>query len=344
MTVAARIFPADGYLTRVNPAERAVRRLDRLQQDHAPAGFSVAVVKKFGDDRGSAMCALLTYYAFVSLFPLLLVFVTILGFVLGNDAAAQQRVLHSALKEFPVIGTQLGDNIHSLRGHGLGLAIGIVGLLYGALGFAQAAQFAMAQVWNLPNVGRPNFWSRLVRSLALIGILGLGVVATSVLAGIGTFGQAGAAARVVGLSASLLLNVGIYVLSFRILTPPTITMAELVPGALVGAIGWFVLQAAGGYLVGHQLRHMSPVYGLFAIVLGLLSFLYLGAELSLYAAETSVVRARRLWPRSIVQPPLTEADRAVLSAIAQQEERRPEEDVRVLFPTDPANSRADRDA
>jgi YihY family inner membrane protein len=315
----------------VNPAERVVRWLDRLQQDHGPSGFAFAVLKKFGDDRGSSMCALLTYYGFVSLFPLLLVFVTILGFVLGNNPAAQQRVLHSALKEFPVIGTQLGNNIHSLRGHGFGLAVGLVGLLYGALGFATAAQYAMAQVWNLPNVARPNFWSRQLRSLALIGVLGVGVLASTVLAGVGTFGRAGMAARLGGLSASFLLDAGLYLLAFRILTPGTVAFRELVPGALLGALGWFVLQAAGGYLVGHQLRHMSSVYGVFAIVLGLLSFLYLGAEVSLYAAEASVVRARRLWPRSIVQPPLTEADREVLSAIALQEERRPEEDVRVRF-------------
>jgi uncharacterized BrkB/YihY/UPF0761 family membrane protein len=275
------------------------------------------------------------------LFPLLLVLVTILGFVLGNDVSAQQRVLHSVLREFPVIGTQLGDNIHSLHGHGLGLAVGLVGLVYGALGFAQAAQYAMAQVWNLPNVRRPNFWSRLVRSLALIGLLGIGAVATTVLAGVGTFGGARALARLTGLSASLLLDLGLSVLAFRIVTPAAVTLAELVPGALLAATGWFGLQAVGGYLVGHQLRHMSPTYGLFAIVLGLLSFLYLAAEVALYAAELSVVRARRLWPRSIVQPPLTEADRAVLSAIARQEERRPEEDVRVRVPAEPASRRAD---
>ena len=337
-------FPGDGYSTAVNPVERAVRRLDRLQQGHGPAGFVFAVIKKFGDDRGSHICALLTYYGFVSLFPMLLVFVTILGFVLGSDAAAQQRVLHSALTEFPVIGTQLGNNIHSLRGHGLGLVVGLVGLLYGALGFAGAAQYAMAEVWNLPNVGRPNFWSRLLRSLALIGTLGLGVVATTVLAGIGTFGGAGALARVAGLAASLLLDVGLYVVAFRILTPAAVNISDLMPAALAGAVGWFGLQAAGGYLVGHQLRHMSPVYGLFAIVLGLLSFLYLGAEVTIYAAEVAVVRARHLWPRSIVQPPLTDADRAVLSAIARQEERRPEEDVRVHFQSEAANRRGPDEA
>lgn len=317
----------------MNPGERAVRHLDRLQQHHPSAGFVFAVVKKFGDDRGASLCALLTYYAFVSLFPLLLVFVTILGFVLGSDRQAQQRVLHSALHEFPVIGTQLGDSIHPLRGHGVVLAIGVVGLLYGSFGFANAAQFAMAQVWNLPNVSRPSFWARLARSAALVTVLGLGVFATTVLAGVGTFGRAGAAARAGGLALSLVLDVGLFIAGFRILTPGRVRLRELLPGAVLGGIGWFGLQAAGGYLVGHQLRHASPVYGVFAVVLGLLSFLYLGSEVTLYAAEVSVVRARRLWPRSIVQPPLTDADRVVLAAIAEQEERRPEQDVQVRFRT-----------
>jgi YihY family inner membrane protein len=317
----------------VNPAERAVRRLDRLQQNHGPAGFVFAVVKKFGDDRGSSLCALLTYYGFVSLFPLLLVFVTILGFVLGSNPQAQQRLLHSALHEFPVIGAQLGDNIHPLRGHGLVLALGVAGLLYGSFGLANAAQFAMAQVWNLPNVSRPSFWSRLARSAALVALLGLGVVITTVLAGVGTFGRAGAAARAGGLAVSLLLDLGLFTAGFRILTPDRVPLRDLLPGALLGGVGWFGLQAAGSYLVGHQLRHASPVYGVFAVVLGLLSFLYLGSEITLYAAEVSVVRARRLWPRSIVQPPLTAADRVVLAAIAEQEERRPEQDVRVHFRT-----------
>ncbi len=120
---------------------------------------------------------------------------------------------------------------------------------------------------------------------------------------------------------------GLYFVAFRITTPHSVATHKLAPGAVVGGLGWSVLQALGGYLLVHQLRHASQVYGYFASVLGLLSWLYLGATLTLYAAELNVVRARRLWPRSIVQPPLTDADRRTFDAIARQEDRRPEQSV-----------------
>jgi uncharacterized BrkB/YihY/UPF0761 family membrane protein len=88
-----------------------------------------------------------------------------------------------------------------------------------------------------------------------------------------------------------------------VLTPKQIPTRQLVAGALVAGVAWQVLQAVGGFLVGHYLRHTSQVYGVFAIVLGLLFWLYLGAQLTLYAAEVNVVAARRLWPRSLLQPP-----------------------------------------
>ena len=125
-------------------------------------------------------------------------------------------------------------------------------------------------------------------------------------------------------------NAGIFFLGYRLLTPKVVATRDLAPGTLIAAVGWTVIQAIGGYLVAHQLRQTSEVYGFFAIVLGLLLFLSLGAQLTIYAAEVNVVRARRLWPRSI-QPPLTGPDRAALRGIAQREERRPEERVDVRF-------------
>jgi uncharacterized BrkB/YihY/UPF0761 family membrane protein len=108
---------------------------------------------------------------------------------------------------------------------------------------------------------------------------------------------------------------------------------------LLAAAGWSLIQALGGYLVAHQLRQTSEVYGFFAIVLGLIAFLSLGANLTIYAAEVNVVLARRLWPRSIVQPPLTGPDRDALREIAKREERRPEERVDVRF-VDPQQPRS----
>jgi YihY family inner membrane protein len=318
----------------VNGVEVLVRRLDRWQQAHRFPGFAFAVLKKFGDDRGSTLAALFAYYAFVALFPLLLLLVTFLGYLLAHNPTLQDRVLHSALLDFPIIGDQIAKNIHSLRARGVGLALGIVGLVWGSLGLAQQGQYAMAQVWNVPGISRPNFLVRLVRSLGLLAVLGFGVTASSTLTGLaGTTGLLAAAGSIAG---SLGINIVVFALAFRVLTPARVPTEDLRLGAAVAAVGWTGLQYGGGYLVGHQLRHASQVYGFFGTVLGLLSFLALAGTITLYAAELNVVRARHLWPRSIVQPPLTSSDRQVLSDIAHQEERRPEQRVTVNY-TNPSD-------
>jgi len=314
----------------MNPIERVVRRADTYQQHHR-IGFVFGVVKKFGDDRAGSLAALIAYYGFLSLFPLLLLLVTVLGFVVQHNPDLQHRLLHSALADFPIIGDQISKNVHSLRATGLGLVISIVGLAWGSLGFTQAAQHAMAEVWNVPGVHRPGFLPRLGRGTSIIGVLGVGAIATTLVSGIGVSTGTAAVTLSVTVLASVALNVAIGIAAFRLLTPKVVPTRELLPGAVLAGLAWSALQLVGGYLVSHQLRNMSQVYGLFAIVLGLMFWLYLGAQISLYAAELNVVLARRLYPRSIVQPPLTEPDRQALRDLAGQEERRPEERVRVDF-------------
>lgn len=323
----------------MNALERGLRRLDAFQQRHRPTAFAFGVIKKFGDDRGGSLAALLTYYAFLSLFPLLLLLVTGLGFVLGHNADLQRRIVDSALSEFPIIGTQLRSSVNALHGSGLALFVGVIGLVWGSLGVSQAAQHAMAEVWNIPGRERPGFFPRLIRSLSILALLASGLIATTALSGVGTAVGPAMYWRVLTIAASVGINAVVFFLGYRLLTPKVIETRQLIPGAVIAAIGWSTVQAVGGYLVAHQLRQTSEVYGFFAIVLGLLAFLSLGANLTIYAAEVNVVRARRLWPRSIVQPPLTGPDRAALREIAKREERRPEERVDVRF-LDPEESRS----
>ena len=315
----------------MNPAERVVRAIDGYQQRHGALGFLFGVVKKFGDDRGGALAALLTYYGFLSFFPLLLLLVTALGYVVGDDPHLQERLLHSALAEFPIIGVQIQKNIHALRANGFGLAVGVVGLLWGGLGITQVGQHAMQEIWNVPGVQRPGFPVRLVRGVELLGILGLGVGATSVLAGLGSQGSHASLTRVALLVVSAPINIALFVVGFRVLTGPRVSLRDHLPGAVVAGVAWTGLQALGGYLVAHQLRHANQVYGFFGAVLGLVSWIYLVAQITIYSAELNAVRVERLWPRSIVQPPLTPQDEKALAAIARREERRPEESVDVTF-------------
>jgi uncharacterized BrkB/YihY/UPF0761 family membrane protein len=190
----------------------------------------------------------------------------------------------------------------------------------------------MAEVWNVPGVIRPGFLPRLGRNVEFLAILALDVVLTTFLAGKVTLGHGPLWSQALFGLIGVLVSVLLYVLGFRVLTPKSIKTNCLIPGAIMAGVGWTVLQYAGTLLVGHTLRHSSQVYGYFGSVLGLISFLYLAAELTIYAAEVNVVRMRKLYPRSIAPPPLTPADRAVLSAIAQQGERRPEQRVHVEFP------------
>jgi uncharacterized BrkB/YihY/UPF0761 family membrane protein len=204
-------------------------------------------------------------------------------------------------------------------------------VLWGSQGALQTAQFAQAEIWHVPASVRPNFWARLGRTALMMVVLGVFLVATTVLAGLVTIGHHGTWAAIGAVVLSLVLNVVLFVVAFRVLTPRQIEWSELWPGAIVGGVGWTVLQYVGGLLVEHNLRNTNKVYGSFALVLGLIAFLYLSAQMTVYAGEINVVRARRLWPRSMVQPPLTPADREVLSSLALEGKRRPEQYVGVGF-------------
>jgi YihY family inner membrane protein len=312
--------------------KKLVRRFDAFQQGHSPTAFVVGVAKKYVEDRGPSLAALLAYYGVLSLFPLLLVLFTALGLLFSHDPSLRQRVIHSALSQFPVVGQQLGGHnaISELRAKGLGLAVGLVGLFWGSLGVTKAGQRAMADVWNVPQLNRPHFVRRIGRGVEFLGVLVLDVVLSTALAGLASFGGHALWFRALALVAGLTINVALFLLGFRILTPNSIATKTLANGAVIAAFGWSALQFLGTWLVGHELRHASQLYGYFGSILGLVAFLFLAAEVTLVAAEINVVRARHLYPRSLA-PPLTSADEAVLTALAQQSQRSAGQKVDVEF-------------
>jgi YihY family inner membrane protein len=315
----------------VNPVERLLRKADGAQQKYHPSAFVVGVVKKYGDDNGGVLVANLTHSAFISFFPLLLVLVTVLGLVASGDQAFRQDAVDAVANQVPIIGHQLTENVHQLRKSSvIGLIVGLAALIWGSSGLAQAGLFTMEQVWNLPGPARPGFLPRLGRALLFLVLLGLVVIATSLLASLSTYGHHALSFVIFVEAATATVNAGMYFVGFRILTPRGVPSRDLAPGAVAAGIGWTALQVAGAYLVHHYL-HSDSVYGVFATVLGLMAWLYLAAEITVYCAEVNVVLARRLWPRSIVQPPLTEADRASLALQALQNQRRKEQQVVVTF-------------
>jgi YihY family inner membrane protein len=301
--------------------ERLLRAADRFQQRHAVLAVPVAVVKKFGDDQAGKHAALLAYYGFLSLFPLLLVFVTLLANALAGDPQLQQQVIDAAMAQFPVLTTQLQGSIRVIQGSGIGLVVGILGTLWGGLGITQSAQDAMNSVWTIPRRHRPNFWLRLARGFASLAVVAAAVLVAAGLTQLGPIPFIGA----------LLLNLALLIVLFQVLTGRRVPWRQLLPGAASAAAGWSILQTLGVYILDRQLAQANLIYGVFAVVIVLLSWLYLSAQLLLYAAELNVVLARRLWPRGLIQPPLTEPDRRVLAALAEAEARRPEEIVEVRF-------------
>jgi YihY family inner membrane protein len=304
--------------------EKFIHAVDRRQQANRPLAFVVAVLKKFGDDRAGMLASVLAYDAFLAIFPLLLLLTTILGFISDRNPGVRDAILNSALRDFPIVGTQLANSVHPLKGSLIAVLIGSVGLLWGSMGVSQAAQLAMAEIWNVPGVQRPGFVPRLVRSLAFVSALGAGIALTTFVTALAAFAPGAIAGRVAAELGIVAVNIALFVVLFRVLTPDVATH-ELLPGAAIAGIGWSLLQSVGTLLVGHTLRNASQLYGFFGSVLGLVSWLFLTAQLTLYAAEVNVVRARKLWPRSLAPPPLTDADREVLDAIAGEERRRPEQ-------------------
>jgi YihY family inner membrane protein len=321
----------DGEVGAMNPVERVIRRVDAVQQRHTPMAFIFGVVKKYGDDNGGVLVSNLAYSSFLSLFPLLLVLVTILGLVASVNPSFRTQVLDAVAGQVPLIGHQLTANVQHLRRSSvIGLIVGVIGLIWGATGLAQAGLFTMEQVWNLPGPARPGFVQRLGRAGLFLCLLGGGVIVTTGLASLTTYLHNGLAFKLPLEVVTAAFNAGMYLGGFRALTPKGVPTRKLLPGVITGGIGWTVLQILGTYLVHHFL-HSDSVYGVFGTVLGLLAWITLAVEITVYSAEINVVLARRLWPRSIVQPPLTEADRASMALQALQNQRRPEQHVAVTF-------------
>jgi YihY family inner membrane protein len=268
----------------------------------------VAVVKKYGDDRGGSMSALVAFYGFLAVFPLLLLFVTITGIVLASNPAAEHRVVNSALSEFPVIGHDLSGSINSISGAApLAFTISLLSLLWASLGITNGLQQASATIWDVPRRNEANLVQRVLRGLLLLATIAAAVIGSAVLSGLTAVGGGlrdyPAASWTVTLIVSAAINLGAYLVALHILAPEGTRWRQLIPGMLIGGIGWTVLETVGGLLVGHALKHAHQLYGFFGIVLGLVFWVSLGSQLFVYAGETNVVLARRLWPRHLDDPP-----------------------------------------
>jgi uncharacterized BrkB/YihY/UPF0761 family membrane protein len=309
-----------------NALQKAMHAVDDTQARIPVLAFPLAVVKKFGDDDAGNLAALIAYYGFFSIFPLMLALTTIVGFLFKNDPDVRGAITDSALQQFPVIGPQLQNQ--SLSGNWLALAIGLLGAIWAGLGVLNAAQNAFNAVWDVPRVDRPNFVARTVKGLLML---------SGFLSGIGHGGGL-SPAQLLSVLGSVGVNFVLFAAAFRILTTADVSWKDVAPGAALAAAAWTVLLLIGQWFVNSRIQGAENVYGTFAIVLGLLSWLYLASQMTLFAVEVNVVLKKHLWPRSITNPPIREADERSFARQAKEQERVPPQDVEVDYSNDERRS------
>jgi uncharacterized BrkB/YihY/UPF0761 family membrane protein len=317
----------------MEPLRRVMGAADGWQRRHPWAGVPYAVLKKFGNDNANLLVVALAWYGFTAIFPLLLVVVTLFGFI-GEQSIGTGIV--RTLHEFPVIGSSFDpESRKALHGSPLGLVVGLLGLVYGAQGVTQTAQQAMAAVWYVPQYERTGFLPRLGRSLAGLFTIGAAFVINAFVTGYATGGTANYAIRIPVLIGLLVINTGLYFAAFTLLTAKVIGPRGLIPGAIAGAIAFTALITIGTGLITHQLKNASATYGAFGSVIGIVAFLLLLAKLTMYATELNPVLARHYYPRAL---PLggepTDADRQVLTSLVEAGQQRRDETIRVAFGDD----------
>ncbi len=303
-----------------------VDRADAFQRRHGWAGFPIAVVYKAMEDRVPHLAALVAYYGFVSLFPLLLLLFSILGFVLVERPQLRDEIVRAALREFPGLGDALRENISEFRGSGWAIAIGVLGTLYGGLGVMQAAQAGFNQIYGVPRHRQPNPFVGRLRGLALLALLGTGLVASATATMLASTTNDFSAGIGIGLRwliyvGALIVAVALFTVAYQTLTATELKIRDVIVGGAITAASWQLLQLIGGPYVSHRIEAAGALYGTFALMLAALAWIYLQALSLMLAAEINVVRSRRLWPRGLLTPftdkvELTEADRQVYATYA----------------------------
>ncbi len=277
-----------------------INRLDHYQQSHKPSAIIFGVIRKYGDDHGAYLGALITYYGFLSLFPLLLVITSILKIALAYHLPLASNMSTAVVNLFPLVGADLNQNVHGLKGTGLSLLIGVVLSFYGARGVADAIRHALDEIWQVPKSARLTFPADLVQSLKITVLGGLGFLANSLIGGFTPSISHNPGISILGHLVSFAIIYATLLGVFMLATPKEVRRADVRRGAVVMAVAIQLLQSFGAILLAHQLHNLSAVYGTFALVLGLIFYISLQAQIMIYALEYNMVVRQKLWPRSLV--------------------------------------------
>jgi membrane protein len=292
-------------------------RIDRAQQSHEKLAVAAATVKKYGEDQSSSLASMIAFWAFFSIFPLFLVLVTILGYVLPADRRAD--VLGRVASSFPLLHP---STVSSLTGSWWPILLGGLTALWAGLAVVRMSQQAFDEVWEIPRSDRPGLVEQVRRSLFALGTIGFGLVVATIMSGYVTGRDTGVDlgwyGRLGGYLITFALDVGLFVIAFRMLTRRDVTFREVLPGALLAGGAFFVLQLISSLIISRYLGKAQGTYGSFATVITILFWFYLQAQIMLLGAQLNVVLTERLYPRRLVGGPETDADHRALQLYADK--------------------------
>lgn len=302
------------------------QKLDAAQKATKPTSVAVATFKKFKEDQSTNLAAMVAFWAFFSIFPLLMVLVTVLGFVL--PASTKNTVLDHVASLFPLLDAK---SVQGLSGTWWPLVVGGFSALWSGLGAVRTTQTAFNSVWEIPYHERPGLKEQVLRSLWVLSTIGVGLVLSTLISGFITSNSSGVSlgivGRIGGYVVAILLDVGLFVAAFRMLTDREVSVRDVVPGAVFSGVVFFILQQASSFIIARHLKSAQSTYGHFATVITILWWFYLQAVVTLLGAQLNVVLKERLHPRSLVKTPQTEADHRALESYAQERTYHPEEKV-----------------
>lgn len=272
----------------------------------------------------------MAFWAFFSIFPLLLVLVTLLGFFLPESMKAD--VLSNVAAMFPLLNAQ---TVGGLTGSWWALVVGLVTALWSGLGVVRTVESAFSSIWEIPMTERPGLKEQTVRGLAALVTIGLGLVVSTLISGLVTGTASGLdlgwLGRLVGFVIAIALDVGLFIAAFKWLTDRDVTVKDVLPGAVLSGVVFWLLQQLSGFIISNRLQSASSTYGNFATVITLLWWFYLQATVTMLGAQINVVLKHQLWPRSLIGGPDTQADHRAYEAYADERTYHENEHVETEF-------------
>jgi membrane protein len=311
-------------------AKQRLDKVDTYQQQHKAMGIPIAVFKKFSEDQSTNLASMIAFWAFFSIFPLLLVLVTLLGFFLPADM--KTSVLKDVAGYIPLLNTK---TIAGLSGSWWALIIGIVSALWSGSAVVRTVQFAFNSVWEIPYHQRPKMLEKILRSIWVLGTIGVGLVISVLITGFvsGTSNSLHLAwfGHLLGYVIAIALDIGLFVAAFRMLTDRDVSTRDVLPGAVLSGVVFWILQSLSSLIISHYLSNAQSTYGTFATVITMLWWFYMTSIVTLLGAQLNVVLKERLYPRGLVDAPDTEADHRLYDNYAKERTYDENEQVHTSF-------------